>query len=882
MRIHHMARQRLRSLLRRGAVEQELDEEFAYHLDRQIQQYVADGAGPEEARSRALAAIEGLALRKEECRDARGVNPMDNLRKDLGFALRQLRKNPGFTGTAIFVLALGMCASLAIFAFVEAALIRPLPYKDPAHLLAVYETNAMSPLSNLSYQDYLDWKQRNQTLWSLDIFGGRGFRLDSATGAEQARGARVSAGFFRTLGVSPVLGRDFFDGEDSPATPRVVLLSYASWRQRYGGSRDILGRAVALNGAPYVIIGVLPRDFHFAPVGASEFWTVFRPETGCDMRRSCHSLYGVARLRDGVSIEAARANLKAVAAQLEKEYPASNRDQGAAATPLSEAIVGTVRPILMVLLAGAGLLLAIAAVNVAGLLLVRSESRQREIAVRRALGASSGRLMAQFATESLLLAAAGGILGLAGAYWVMQLLRGLISQDYLARMPFLDGLGLHGRVIVAGAAIAVAAAAGLALPPCLRLRAGNLSSGLAEASRGSAGTGWRRIGSRLVVLELATAMVLLAGAGLLGRSLYRLLHVEMGVRAERLATIDLFAPAEKYGKDPQAIALARLVRERIESLPGVESAAVAENGVPLSGNGNTTWFHVAGRPWHGEHYDVPQRPVSTGYFATLGATLRRGRYFDERDGPNAPRVAIVNRAFERRHFPNEPAVGKVIVEHSTPPTNLEIVGVVDDIREGPLDAPIPPVLYLPFDQGPDQSFSVVVRASRDERPLVQSMAAAIREIDPAIVPLRGATMTARIEDSQAAYLHRSMVWLVGGFAALALVLSVVGLYGVVAYSVSQRGREIGIRMALGAQPRAISRLVLGEAGWLVARGALAGTAAAVGAAYLMRGLLFGVSTWDIPTLIAVAIVLSAAALVASAIPAWRAASLNPVDALRAD
>jgi predicted permease len=882
MRLAAILRLRLRSLFSRGSVDRDLDEELQYHLDREIEDLVASGMSPKAARPAALRSISGLEQHKEECRDMRRMNLIDNLRQDLGFALRQLRKNPGFTCTAIFVLALGICASLAIFSFVDAALIKPLPYRDPARLVGVYEHTPTYSLSNLSYPDYFDWKQRNHVFRSLDIYQSHGFRLNTPSGAQPARGARVSDGFFRTLGVAPVLGRDFYPGEDQPNGPRTTLLSYDAWQSQYGGRRDVVGQAVTLDSDSYVIIGVLPAGFHFALVGRPAFWIPFRASGSCDLRRSCHGIYGVARLNDGVSLEAAQANVKAIAAQLEKEYPGSNRDQSAELTSLSESIVGNIRPMLAVLLSGAGLLLLIAAVNVAGLLLVRSESRQREISVRTALGASSGRLICQFVTEALILAAAGGALGLASAAWAIRLLRGLISQDFLARLPFLDGLGLSGRVIVAGIGIAGMAALVLSLPPSLRIWSPEVRRGLAEAARGSAGTVWRRLGSRLVILELATATVLLTGAGLLGQSLYRLLRVELGVRPDHLAAIEVHAPENSYGKDPQAIALGRLILSRTQALPGVTSAGIVENGTPLNGNGNTTWFHVVGRPWHGEHNDVPQRHVSPDYFATLGARFLRGRYFNDGDKAGAPRVAIINRAFARRYFPDEEAVGKQIASNSATPIITQIVGVVDDIREGPLDVPIPPVLYTPFDQEPDTDFALVVRTSQDERPLLPLLAATIREIDPAIVPVRGMTMTAKIQDSPSAYLHRSLAWLVGMFAAMALLLGVVGLYGVVAYSVSQRNREIGIRIALGAQAASIYQLILREAGRLVTLGIAIGAVCSIGAASLMRELLFGVRSWDVPTLAGVGGVLGIAALAAALIPARRAASVNPVDSLRAE
>ena len=807
---------------------------------------------------------------------------LDSLWRDLRFALRQLRKTPGFTVTAILVLALGMCASVAIFAFVDAALIKPLPYRDPACLVGVYETNGLFQRSNLSYLDYLDWKKRNTVFGSLDIYQNNGFTLTTPAGGEAVRAARISAGFFRTLGVTPVLGRDFHEGEDLVSAAPAALISYSTWQQRYGGGRDVLGQVAILDDSPTVIIGVLPRDFHFAPTGAAEFYAAIRAHNSCEMRRSCHNLYGVARLRERVSLQAASANVVAIAKQLEREYPDSNRSQGAALVPLAEVIVGDIRAILLVLLSGAGLLLLIAAVNVAGLLLLRSEGRQREIAVRTALGASSARLTGQFATEALVLAAAGGGLGLACAHWATQLLKGLISPAMMMRTPFLRDLGLNGRVLGTAGAIALGAVLLLAFPPSLQIWSGELRGGLAEASRGSSGTAWRRLGSKLVVVELAMAVVLLSGAGLFGKSLYQLLHVPLGIRPDHLVTIDVSAPDAGYGKAEQAQALAALVASRAANLPGVTSAGVVANGAPVSGNGNTNWIRVLGRPWHGEHYDVPHRCVGTRYFATIGASLVRGRPFQESDDASRPQVAIVNQAFVKRHFPGEDPLGKQLKYVSLDQPPVEIVGVVEDIREGPLDAPIPPVLYTPFKQEPDDFFTLVVRTTESEGALVPALATVVRQIDPGIVTMRGATMTARIRDSQSAYLHRSLAWLVGGFAVTALLMGIIGLYGVIAYSVSQRSREIGIRMALGAEPGSVRRLIFREGARLAAVGIALGLAGTVAAAQAMRGLLFGVRSWDVATLAPVAGILAVAALAATFLPARRAAAVSPVEALRAE
>ena len=808
---------------------------------------------------------------------------LDTLLRDFRFAFRQLRQTPGFTATAIVVLALGMSASVTIFTFVDAALIKPLPYREPNRLVGVFGTNASAVQSNLSYPDYLDWKRMNTVLSSLDVYQTQGYTLTTAEGAQPVRVARISDGFFRTLGVTPVLGRDFAEGEDLASAPRVALLSYGSWQTRYGGRTDILGQIATINDQPTVIVGVLPRDFHFAADRAAEYWLAFHPNaTGCDLRRSCHGLYGVARLKDGVTLQAALSNIAAIAKQLEQQYPESNRQQGGTLAPLSDVLVGVVRPILLVLLGGAGLLLLIAAVNVAGLLVVRSESRKREIALRMALGASAGRLITQFVTEAVVLAATGAGLGLGLARFATQLLKSLVSPDMMARTPFLRDLSWNGRVIEMACAIALGAALLLSIPPSLRIWSSELREGLAEASRGSAGTTWRRLGGKLVVVELATAMVLLAAAGLFGKSLYYLLRVPLGIVPDHLVTLDISAPDAEYGKDPQAIALARLISGKTEALPGVTSVGLAENGVPLTGNGSTIWLRVLGRPWHGEHNDVPHRQISSGYFSTLGARLLRGRPFQEADDQSKPKVAIINQAFAKRFFPGEDPIGRQVGYAEANPAPIQIVGIVDDIREGPLDVAIPPVIYTPFNQQPDNYFMLVVRTAQSEAALLPAIAALVRQIDPGIVTMRGATMTARVNDSQSAYLHRSLAWLVGGFAGMALLLGVVGLYGVIEYSVNQRVREIGIRMALGAQPGSVYRLILGQAGWLTILGITVGFAGSVCAASLIRSLLFGVTSWDVMTLAGVAAILGIAALLASFLPARRAASVNPVEALRAE
>jgi macrolide transport system ATP-binding/permease protein len=874
---------RLAGLLPNERRERELSAEIESHLQMHVDDNIRSGMTPEMARRDALLKLGGVDSTKEAYRDRSTIPVLEHLLRDGRYAIRQLRQRPGFTCTATLTLALGTGASVSIFAFVDAALLKPLPYRDSSRLVGVYETVAPRvPRSDLSYPDYLDWKRLNSVMSSFDVFSPTGFQLRTDAGAQPARGARVSDGFFRTLGVAPVLGRDFQPGEDLLAAPRTAILSYGAWQTRYGGSRDVLGKTVILSGDPTTIIGVLPREFHFAPAEPAEFWTTLHPSSECDLRRSCHWSYGVGRLRDGTSLEAAQADLKSIAQRLEVQYPDSNRGQGAAVVPLDEMIVGSIRPTLMVLLCGAGLLLLIASVNVTGLLLVRSESRRREIAVRSAMGASSARLLGQFVTESVVLSLAGSLLGLAIAAGAMQLLTSLIPANLIAAMPFLQGLTLNLRVSSFAGVVALLAAILFSVTPALRLWSPGIREGLAEGSRGSAGTAWRRLGSRLVVLELAMAVVLLVSAGLLGKSLYRLLQVDLGLQPAHLVTMQLAAPAADYGKDEQAIALVREIEGRALGLPGVESVGTSGSGLPVGNNGNTTWFRVLGRPWAGEHNECPERDVSPRYFATLGAKLVRGRFFTEDEDGSKPHVAIINEAMVRQYFPGEEAIGQRLTYLEDPPVPMEIVGIVGDIREGPLDEAIPPALYIPFNQSAGTFLGIVVRSSQAGASVLPALADTIRQINPDIVITSSQAMSDRIGDSQSAYLHRSSAWLVGGFAVVALFLGVIGLYGVIAYSVGQRTREIGVRIALGAGRRSVYELILREAGRLIALGTVAGLVGAIAAATLMRGLLFGVRSWDVPTLALVAAVLGTSAFVASYIPARRAVSVNPVEALRTE
>jgi macrolide transport system ATP-binding/permease protein len=873
---------RLTGLFSRERRDRAFDDELDSHLQMHIDDNLRAGMTPDAARRAAVLKLGGVESTRQAYRERSSVPFLEHLWQDLRFAVRQLTKTPGFTATAIITLALGIGAAVAIYAFVDAALVEPLPYPQPTRLVNVTETTPQIPRAALSYPDYVDWKRLNTVFSSLDVHIGRGYALSTPTGIELVPGARVSDGFFRTLGVAPALGRDFYTGEDLPGKPDTLIISHAAWHARFGGRRDVIGQTVTLAGDPHTIVGVLPERFQFAPQGRAEFWTPLRASVGCDVRRSCHALSGVGRLKDGVTVEEAHAQMNGIAKQLEREYPDSNRDQGASVVSLADVIVGDIRPILLILLGGAGLLLAIAGVNVVSLLLVRSEGRKRELAVRSTLGASNGRLIRQFVTEAFVLVASGSALGLLFATNAVQLLFGLISEDMRARMPYLDGVGLNARVAACAGVLALLATALFSLAPAVRVRFRQLREGLAEGTRGSSGNTWRRLGFKLVVLELATAMVLLVGASLLGQSLYRLLNVDLGFEPDRLATVQVAAPGARFESDEQQIRLGREVASRVASLPGVQSVALVDL-LPVSFNGNTNWIRFLGRSYNGEHNEVNSRVVSAGYFTTVRARLLRGRGFTEADSADAPHVVIINRTLAKKYYPDEDPIGKRYGDTSLSAASMkEIVGIVDDIREGPLDSEIWPAEYVPFEQDPDNFFTVVARTSQADSSMLPTMSATIRAIDPDLGTRRDAVMRDRIQDSPAAYLQRSSAWLVGGFAALALLLGIVGLYGVVAYSVSQRTREIGLRLAMGAERGAVYRLILGEAGRLIALGIAVGVGAAILAARLMRTLLFDTAPWDAPTLLAVAVLLGSAAMLASYIPARRAASVNPIEALRVE
>jgi macrolide transport system ATP-binding/permease protein len=868
-------------MFRRTRSAKDFSDEVQAHLQLEADELEAEGLSREEAHRRARVVFGNVAVAQERFYLTGRVLWLDNLISDLKFALRQLAGNPVFALAAIFVLMLGVGSAVAIFAFADTALLEPLPYVNPNRLMSVNESSSGSPRWPLSYQDFLDWQSTNKSFSSLDVYTGTGFLLQSPSGTQSVAAERVSGGFFRTLGIHPAIGRDFYPRDDRLGGPNVLLLSYRTWLNRFGGQRNAVGGTVDLDGKAFTIIGVLPRTFSFGPAGNAEFWVPINTLSFHEHSRDFYNFWGIGRLREGVNRDAALAEMNSIADLLQREYGTRQFHLGASVVPLSEVIVGDIRPALLTLLGGAILLLVIACVNVASLMLARSESRRREIAVRAALGATPVRLVQQFVTEGCLLALLGCVGGLVAAVGLIRLLNGLVPKDMAANMPFLEGVHLNPHAYAFSVGICALAAILIAATPIFRLSVQRGRDALAEGDRGAVSRFWQRIGSNLVIAELLVAVILLSGAGLLARSLYRLLHVPLGFDPSHLATAEVVLP-RIASTDGQTAELYQEIARRVVQLPGVQSVGFTSL-LPVQCDCSTDSIQVIGKPKLTGENEVDERHISPGYLRTMGARLMRGRLFTEADDASMPGVAIINASLARKYFPNENPIGQRFSNtEGGRPSVWEVVGEIEDVHESALDVPSGPAEYFPLRQILDGGFHIVVRTGQDPVALLSSVTATLHRINNGIAVSNETTIDDTIEGTQAALLHRFSAWLIGGFAAAALILSVVGLYGVIAYSVRQRRREIGVRIALGAQRAAIYTLVLGQAGRLIGTGLALGLIGSVIASRLLRSLLFGVKEWDPMTLSCVSVMLAVVSLAAVFLPARRAAFLDPAEVLRTE
>jgi putative ABC transport system permease protein len=811
---------------------------------------------------------------------------MQTLSKDIRYGVRSLLKTPGFTAIAIITLALGIGASTAIFTVVNATLLRGLPYQDPETLVHLWETTPQKqfPEREASYPDYLDWKQ-NQVFSGLAAYsGGGGFVLERREGNEVIAAGRVTTNFFSLLGVNPILGRLFQENEDKPGSGRVVLLTYGSWQRLFGGDNSAVGRTLTLSGSPYTVIGVLPSSFQFAPRGEAELWVPLVLNETQISRRYMHWVNVVARLKPGKSLEQAQAGMQPIAQHIAGDYSDSHAGTAIILRPLREQFVGKVKPLLFTLFAAVGFVMLISCANIANLLLVRAGARQKEIAIRAALGAGRFRILRQLLVESLLLAIIGGLVGLLLARWGVDALIAAIPAEQLNRMPYLRGLGIDNRILLFTVTLSIFTGLIFGLAPAWLAAQLDLQSALKEGGRISGALTRTRLRNVLVVSELALAFVLLVGAGLMTKSLNRLLQVSPGFNPENLLTFNLRLPPARFNDDPKGTAaFHQQLLERLETIPGVAAAGTV-NIPPLRG-GNTTRFFVAGqpRPAPGQEIESNLRDVSANYFAVMGVPLLKGRSFTVHDDVNSPPVIIVNQTLARRVFPQKDAVGqRLIFTAETQP--YEIVGVVGDEKLNGLDADLTPIVYGPYlqDSTPGLMSVVAVRTAGDPGAVTNAIRNECRALEPGITVFEFSTMKQIIANTPATFMRRYPALLIGLFAVLALVLAGVGIYGVISYSVSQQTREIGVRMALGAKQFDVLRLVLSRGVTLALIGVGLGSVAAIGLTRLMRSLLFGVSATDWITFSGVGLLLFAVALLACAVPARRATKVDPLVALRCE
>ena len=807
---------------------------------------------------------------------------MESILQDLRYELRTLIKSPRFTSIALITLVLGIAANVAIFTFVDAALIRPLPYRDASHLMEVYDTRHMEVFTQFesSYPDFLDWRAQQQVFDGLAGYGQNQVVMRSASGPELVPSAAVTDNFFQTIGVQPLMGRDFRAGEDLATAPRYVMLSYSWWQRHYGG-KNVIGQVITLDDAPNTIIGVLPADFHFAPVGDPDVWETLHATGALEQRRNLHWLSVVGRLKPGVTRESAASAMTLIAERLEKQYPQSNDKLRNTVVPLNEVIVGQIRPILLVLLGAVSLLLLIACANVANLLLARSLARRNEMAIRTALGASRARLIGLMLTEGLILSFIGTALGLIVAYWTIKGFVAMIPMELLDAMPYLKHMGIDSAVLLFSFALATITGVVFALAPALQAARTNVQGALKDGSRGTHSGSWRRFASALVIGEVALAMVMLAGSGLLVKSLYRLLNVSPGFDQHNLLGMAVGLTNSRFPEKAQRVQAYQAILDRTQALPGVKSVGLSDV-LPVSNGGNTSNLRVIGVPTESpQGREANSRSANRTYFQTLGAELLQGSWFTEADNLTGPKRVIINKTLADQFMPGlDPLKQQILFTYSDKEKPRQVIGVVRDIKEGPLDTPARPAIYSPMEGDGYLYSNLMIRTATKPDAIVAAVQSAVHSIDPDAVTFEVQTMDDRIQRSPTAFLHRYPAVLAGVFAFLALLLGTIGLYGLVAYSVSQRTQEIGIRMALGAQRNNVLQMILLQGVRLIAPGIAAGIVAAILVSYLMRSMLFGIHSWDPVIFTLVTALLTVVTLVASYIPARSATKVDPMVALR--
>ena len=870
--------------------EKELDEEVRSHLEMAARERVERGEGSREAEHAARREFGNVELVKEITREAWGWGFFDRLMQDLRFGVRMITKSPGFAAVAILTLALGIGANTALFSVVNGVLLNPLPYPEPEQLVTLHESKPNFEAGSISFLNFRDWRKENTTFSMMGISRGYSFSVTGAGEPEQVPAQLVSADFLPMLGVKPVVGRLFEEGEDEFGAGPIVIISAGFWNRKLGSARDVLGKGLTLDGRSYSIVGVVPANFNlqiglfraselYVPIGQ---WT----NPALHIRMAGLSIHGIGRLKPGVMIQQARSDMARVTAHLAEAYPDADKGIGATLIPLKEEMVGDVRRLLLVLLAAVGFVLLIACVNVANLLMARSMGRNREFAVRAALGAGRGRIVRQLLTESMLLALAGGGLGLLLAAWGTK----VALQHLPSGLPRASEVGMDWKVLLFTSGIVLVCGILFGLAPALRISKPNLQDTLKEGGRGSGG-GKQHAQGAFVIAEMAMALVLLIAAGLMIRSLNALWTVNPGFDSHNVLTFGVSLPSSMRDASPDAIRAAlREVQNKLGSTPGVKAMSLSWAAVPLASD-DEELFWMEGQPKPASESDMSwalSYVVQEDYLKVMGIPLQRGRFFTAQDSERSQRVVVIDDVFARKFFGDQDPIGKGLNLVSLGGA-AEIVGVVGHVKQWGLDSddkqPLRAQLYSSYLQGPDEIMrlssggtGVLVRIDGNTEATAGTIRKALKEISSEHLMVSVQTMEEIIADSLAARRFSMVVLCV--FAGLALGLASMGIYGVISYLVGQRTHEIGIRMALGAKQTDVLRQILGESMKMTVIGILIGLLAALGLTRLMANLLFGVSATDPLTFVGVGAILAIVALAACYVPARRATKVDPIIALR--
>ncbi|MGH9377634.1 MAG: ADOP family duplicated permease [Terriglobia bacterium] len=872
---------RLRALFRRGAVEADLNDELRFHFEQEVEKRVNSGLPREEAVRQAQVAFGGIDQAKEECRDARGVRFIETTIQDVRYGLRQLRRNPGFTAVAVITLALGIGANTAIFSMVNAILLQPLPYKNPQRLvrLEITEPGSASLDPVASGPDFEDWQKQNHVFEEMAAGFDANKALTGRSEPLQLSGFEVSPEIFHLLGVAPLMGRTFTQDETQPGHDQVVILSYGLWQRAFGGDKAIVGKTITLGGEVYDVVGVMPRSLKFPDLWwgtKAEFWIPLNLEHPAWRRsRGDRWLWVLARMKSGVTVAQAQADMTTISRNLQQQYPREDTGANAKVLGLRGQLTKQVKPALLVLFAAVGFLLLIACANIANLLLAKAITRSREIAIRLAVGSGRIRLIRQLLTESVLLFLLGGVAGLLVGWGALRILLYAAPEGYI---PGIVHVQLGGWVFAFTFGVAFLTGFFAGIVPAIQSSKPDLQGALKEGGRTAAAT-HRGSRSILTVAEIALALVMLIGAGLAIKSLVRLMGVQPGFDPHNVLKASLALPQARYKNDQQVAAFYERLLDRLRALPGVESASAADY-LPLQGSPSGT-VYIEGQPLPKNMYSSPEVAwchVLPDYFRTMRIPLLRGRDFTLQDGPKSPRVAIVNETMAHLFWPNQNPVGKRFAHDYQKPAWITVVGVVGDVKESSLDEAATPEAYFPEAQSADPWLAVALRTSALPFGEAGPLRHAVRRLDPELPVYSVGTLSQIV--SQSSQQQQFVALLLGLFAAAALALALIGIYGVISYSVAQRTHEFGIRLALGAQRRDVLRLVTSEGLALALIGIAAGLVAALALTRLMASLLYGVKPNDPATFVAVPLLLIVVALAACLIPARRAMKIDPMVALR--